>query len=89
MHKIEFGQAYCQHLVKRILRKFISYLSGLYFILYAFGSLYIFSGNSKPKMKSEFGKNGRIVMGYYLAHDHGQTNQSVHDAQWALAAAVA
>jgi hypothetical protein len=32
MHKIEFGQAYCQYLAKRILKKFILYFSEFYSI---------------------------------------------------------
>jgi hypothetical protein len=33
MHKMEFSQAYCYHLVKKILYKFIGYFSELYFFL--------------------------------------------------------
>jgi hypothetical protein len=33
MHKIEFGQAYCQDLAKRIIRKFILYFPS--FILFS------------------------------------------------------
>jgi hypothetical protein len=36
MHKIEFGQAYCQDIVMRILKKFILYFSELYSISYVF-----------------------------------------------------
>jgi hypothetical protein len=36
MHKIEFGQAYFQYLLIRILNKFISYFSEFYTIYYEF-----------------------------------------------------
>jgi hypothetical protein len=36
MHKMQFGQAYCQDLVKRILKKFILYFSMIYTIFYKF-----------------------------------------------------
>jgi hypothetical protein len=36
MHKMEFGQAYCQDLVKRILKQFILYFYNIYSIFYEF-----------------------------------------------------
>jgi hypothetical protein len=36
MPKMEFGQAYCQDLLRRIIRKFILYFTKLYFIFYVF-----------------------------------------------------
>jgi hypothetical protein len=36
MHKKEFGQAYCNHLLKMILKKFNSYFSKFYFTSYVF-----------------------------------------------------
>jgi hypothetical protein len=89
MNNREFGQSYCNDLLKRIIKKFILYF--FIFILFSmhFRSLYIFSGNSKPKMKSEFGKIGRIVIGHNLARDHGPIDQSVHGAQQSLAATAA
>jgi hypothetical protein len=36
MHKNGFGHAYCQDLVKMILKKFISYFSDIYTIYYNF-----------------------------------------------------
>jgi hypothetical protein len=89
MHNREFGQSYCNDLPKWIRKKFILYF--LIFILFSiqFRSLYIFSGNSKLKTKSQFGKIGRIVTGHYLAHDHGPMDQSVNGAQRALAAVAA
>jgi hypothetical protein len=89
MNNREFGQSYCNDLLKRIIKKFILYF--FIFILFSmhFRSLYIFSGNSKPKTKSEFGKIGRIVICHNLARDHGPIDQSVHGAQQSLAATAA
>jgi hypothetical protein len=39
MHKMEFGQAYCKDLLKRILKKFISYFSEFYFVFFKFLNL--------------------------------------------------
>jgi hypothetical protein len=39
MHKMQFGQAYCQDIPTKILNKFISYFSKFYFIFYAFWKL--------------------------------------------------
>jgi hypothetical protein len=36
MPKMEYGQAYCQDLLRRIIMKFILYFSKLYFIFYGF-----------------------------------------------------
>jgi hypothetical protein len=38
MHKMEFGQAYCQDLVKKILYIFILYFSEFYTIYYEFSN---------------------------------------------------
>jgi hypothetical protein len=39
MHTIEFGQSYCNDLLKTITRKFILYFSEFYFIFYEFCNL--------------------------------------------------
>jgi hypothetical protein len=39
MHKMEFGQAYCQDLIKSILQKITMYFSKLYSIFYDFKTL--------------------------------------------------
>jgi hypothetical protein len=37
---MQFGQAYCQDLLRRIIRKFNLYLSKLYFLFYVFFEVY-------------------------------------------------
>jgi hypothetical protein len=47
MHKMEFGQAYCQDLVKRILRKFIIYFLSFSLFSMHFRNLHEFLENLK------------------------------------------
>jgi hypothetical protein len=47
MHKMEFGQAYCKDLLKRVPMKFISYFCEPYYIFYACLNFIRFSENVK------------------------------------------
>jgi hypothetical protein len=59
MHKMEFGQAYYQDLVKRILNTFIWYYSKLYYVFYAF---YKFIHISVIfKLEEKFKKRGPVL----------------------------
>jgi hypothetical protein len=49
MHKKEFGQAYCKHLLNMILWKFILYFSEFYSIYYEFLNFTQISGILKWK----------------------------------------
>jgi hypothetical protein len=56
---MEFGQAYCQDLLKRILYKFILYFYVLYFIFYSFSKFIHISEILKPEKK--FKKVGTVL----------------------------
>jgi hypothetical protein len=56
MHKMEFGQAYCQYLLTMIPRKFILYFSESPMNLYEFGKFTRTSGIFNSKKKFENGK---------------------------------
>jgi hypothetical protein len=65
MHKMQFGQAYCQDILTKIIKKFISYfLSFISFSTY-FRSLYEFQKFLKENEKTE---NRSTVLGWRLAH---------------------
>jgi hypothetical protein len=55
MPKMEFGQAYCQDLLRRIIRKFILYFTKLYFIFYVFLNFTQISKNFKRKRVGQIG----------------------------------